>query len=241
MIVQIFKFLVPAVLGLMLLSCQPSSPVDQIQKSLEEFPEYSIILQDMKEEGNFFTDYFHQYKLVYGEKVSGGDSLVFRTELTDWYRVPKKEYQNKYNFLGMALISKSADGDINDSPSPPGYQYVGNPRYGQWRTDSNGNSFWEFYGKFAFFSYMFGGLTRPVYRGDWNDYRQYRNDRRPYYGKNKQFGTQGSYTKQTKKSFFDRQKAREASRKSRFSKKFNNRFQRSKSSGMRRRSGGFGK
>jgi hypothetical protein len=239
--VQRFKLLGAVFLGLILFSCQSSSPVDQIQKQMESYPEYSIILEDMKEEGNFFTDYFHQYKLVYGQAETGSDSLIFRTEMTDWNRVSKKEFQNKYNFLGMALVSKSADGNVNDSPSPPGYQYVGNQRYGQWRNDSNGNSFWEFYGKFAFFSYMFGGLTRPVYRGDWNNYRQYRTDRRPYYGSNKQYGTQGAYTKQTKKSFFDRQKARDASRKSRFSNKFNNRSQRSKGSSMRGRSGGFGK
>ena len=125
---QRFKLLGIVFLGLTLFSCQSSSPVDQIQKQLDNYPEYSIILEDMKEEGNFFTDYFHQYKLVYGETESGSDSLIYRTEMTDWYRVSKKEFQNKYNFLGMALVSKSADGGINDSPSPPGYQYVGNQR-----------------------------------------------------------------------------------------------------------------
>lgn len=238
---QSLKLLSVAFLGLFLLSCQPSSPVSQIQKQLESYPEYTIILEDMKEEGNFFTDYFYRYKLVYGEPVSGSDSLIYRTGTTDWYRVSKKEFQNNYNYLGMALVSKSADGKTSDTPGPPGYQYIGDKRYGRWRTDNSGNSFWAFYGKFAFFSYMFGGLTRPVYANDWNNYRRYRGDGRPYYGRNKQFGTQGSYTKQTKKSFFDRRKAREASRKSRFSQKVNNRFQRSKSSSVRRRSGGFGK
>jgi len=182
-----------------------------------------------------------RYKLVYATQQSGVDSLSYQTELTDWYQISEKEYQNNYNFLGMALASKSQEGKISETPVPPGYQYVGDPRYGQWRTDNRGNSFWEFYGKFAFFSYLFGGLSRPVYMNDWNDYRRYRSQGTPYYGRNKQYGTQGSYTKDTKKSFFERRKAREASQRSRFSQRFNKRFQRSRSSSVRRRSGGFGK
>ena len=224
-----------------LFSCQSGTPVSKLQEQLEPYPEYSIILEDMKEEGNFFTDYYHRYKLVYGETVEGSDSLTYRDELTDWYRVNKKEYQDSYNYLGMSLVSKTRDAGINNTPAPPGYQYVGNEKYGRWCTDSQGNSFWEFYGKFAFFSYLFGGLSRPVYANDFDDYRRYRGNRQPYFGRNKQFGTQGSYTKQTKKSFFERTKAREAARRSRFSDKFSKRFQRSKSSSMRRRSGGFGK
>ena len=118
---------------------------------------------------------------------------------------------------------------------------MGNSRYGQWRQDSRGGSFWEFYGKYAFFSHVFGGLTRPVYRSGYDDYRRYQSGGRPYYGRNNQYGTRGKYTQQTNKSFFERRKAREAARKSRFSNRVNSKSRRSGMSGYRSRSGGSGK
>ena len=141
----------------------------------------------------------------------------------------------------MVLASKGGIDDITNTPSPPGYQYIGNKRYGRWRQDSHGNSFWEFYGKYAFFSHLFGGFTRPIYRNDWNDYRRYNSMGRPYYGRNNQYGTQGKLTKQTNRSYFQRQKAKAQARKSRFSNKFKQRTRRSRMSGFRGRSGGFGK
>jgi hypothetical protein len=44
-----------------------------------------------------------------------------------------------------------------------GSYLVGNPAYGQWKTDSGGSSFWEFYGQYRLFSDLF--LGRDYYRG----------------------------------------------------------------------------
>lgn len=38
-----------------------------------------------------------------------------------------------------------------------GSQLVGNPHYGQWRSDSGGNSFWVWYGQFALIRDLIGG------------------------------------------------------------------------------------
>ncbi len=53
-----------------------------------------------------------------------------------------------------------------------GSQMVGNPNYGQWRTDSSGSSFWEFYGKYALLSQLFGG-GRSIYYNSWASHRPY--------------------------------------------------------------------
>jgi len=37
----------------------------------------------------------------------------------------------------------------------PGSYLVGNPNYGSWQTNSSGNQFWGWYGKYAFFSSLF--------------------------------------------------------------------------------------
>ncbi len=226
-------------LFLALAGCGSSSPVERLKQELSQYPEFSIILEDMKEEGNFFSNYYHRYKTVYAQKE--GDSLVYISDITDWLKVSEKEYRKYEPFLGMVLVSKTPDGKIADVQYPPGYQYVGNPQYGRWQNDSRGNSFWEFYGKYALMSQLFGMFNRPVYRSDWNDYRRYRSERRPFFGRNKQYGTYGSATKQTNKSFFERRLAKERLRKQSFREKLKQRTRRSRMSGARQRSGGFGK
>lgn len=223
------------------ISCGASTPLERLKSELSRYPEYSILLEDMKEEGNFFKDYFHRYKLVYAEETGIPDSLVYQSEITDWYKVSKKDYEKYVNYLGMVVASKTRDGQVLTTASPPGYQYVGDPRYGQWRRDASGNSFWEFYGKWAFLSHMFGMFNRPIYRNEWDEYRRYSSQGRPYFGRNREYGTTGRYTQQTHKSFFERRQQREAARKARFSEKVKQRVRRSRMSGVRRRSGGFGK
>jgi hypothetical protein len=91
---------------------------------------------------------------------------------------------NKHlNDMGMELASKF-DGKVKKETSPAGYSnYVGNERYGSWRTHSDGSRFWEFYGKYAFMSSMFNLATMPIRYSMWNDYHSnYRGHGRTYYG-----------------------------------------------------------
>ncbi len=223
-------------------SCATRSPLDKLKKELQQYPEYSIILEDMLEKGNFFKDYYHRYKVVYAEPAGVGDSLIYHNFITDLYKVGEGEYKKYYSYLGMVIVSKTRDGKVTDIPYPPGYQYVGDPRYGRWRQDSYGNSFWEFYGKYAFLNAMFNMYGRSIYRSDWEDYRSYRTRGEPYFGQNRQYGTFGQYTRQTHPTFFQRMQQKEAARKMRFSEKIKRRVKRSNMSGFRRRSIiGFGK
>jgi hypothetical protein len=179
-------------------------PVEKIKKALKDTPTYSIILEDMKEDGNFFKDYYHKYEVVQ-EKDSG---------ITDWLEVPEDYYRTNQAFLGMTLVSKK-DGKLSSDVSPPGYRYVGDSRYGRWRTDHRGSSFWEFYGKYAMFSALLGSFNRPIYRDDYNMYNQYRSRNMPYYGRNNEYGTNGSITKKTKPDFYSRKMASQRSFKDR--------------------------
>ena len=68
--------------------------------------------------------------------------------------------------------SKSASRSANNAGDfGPGSQLVGNPNYGQWRTDSGGNSFWVWYGQFALIRDLLGG-PRIGY-GAWAGGRNY--------------------------------------------------------------------
>ena len=223
------------------LSCSSYSPINSIKSELNRFPEYTIILQDMKEEGNFFPSYYHRYKIIYKDNTETSETPTYRTFITGWYDVKKGMYRDFNNFLGMTVASKTQDGTISNTNHPPGYQYVGNQRYGQWRNDSSGNSFWEFYGKFAMLNAAFSMFRRPIYRSNYNDYRRHSSSGRPFYGSNREYGTSGSQTKQNNKSFFQRRKARDLARKSRFRNRIGQRVRRSNMSGYRSRSFGFGK
>lgn len=241
---RIKYILVSLSIVILLGACGSKSPIERLQNELSAYPEYSIMLQDMREEGPIVPEYFHRYKLVYGVPgVQNPDSLEYISSLTDWIEVPEQFYKDNQNYLGMVLASKSRDGKVSNDKFPPGYQYVGNPQYGQWRQNSDGTSFWEFYGKYALMSQVFGLLSGgPIYRNDWNMYRDYRQSNRPYFGTNNRYGTFGKATQKTNPSFFERKKMRQSTQRSNFLNKFKSRVSRGTQSTYRSRSfGGFGK
>jgi len=237
-----YGVLILAVLVLVGCSSGPRQPLEILNASLKDVPSYSIILDDMREEGNFFKKYFHKYQVL-REGPAGGEKQEegLKTAATDWMEVPKGWYQQNLPFLGMVIFSKK-EGKVDQTAMPPGYQYVGNPRYGSWATDSRGNSFWAFYGQYALLSSLLGG--RPIYRDHYREYNDYRSRGQTYYGPvtggTRQYGTGGSVTRQQKPDFFSRRMSQERVRKSSFGQKVNNRIGRTRT-GVRGRSGGVGK
>ncbi|MDA0709188.1 MAG: hypothetical protein O3B73_03145 [bacterium] len=215
-------------------------PVIEMQRSMASAPDYMIVLDDMREDGTFFPQYYHRYLITQGE----------RQHKSDWIEVSDSVYQKYEPFLGMALVSKTDQG-VNDAAHPPGYDRVGNPQYGQW-VNRGGSSFWEFYGQYAFMSSMLGwGSGYGMSRGDYDQYRSSQRENRPYYGSNKEYGTQGSVTQRQKPSTFARRKAAMTQKNSSFSQKLQSRASQGRSSfGSTSRSrstfggrsgGGFGK
>jgi hypothetical protein len=183
----------------------------------------------MKEEGNFFKTYSHKYR-VFQEDRSG---------VTDWMEVPETFYRSNEALLGMTIAGKQ-DGEEISAAEPPGYQYVGNSRYGRWRTDHTGNSFWEFYGKYALLSSFLGGWNRPIYRQDFDMYQRHRSRNAPYFGTNNQYGTNGSVTRKTKPNFYARRNATQQMKKASFKDRVARRTGRTRTN-FRGRAGGFGK
>jgi hypothetical protein len=140
--------------------------------------------------------YFHKYILE-----ENGE-----TKTTGWQKVEASFYEGNLAFLGMAILAKPY-GVFEDErltqAAPPGMAYVGNSKYGEWKKDNSGNSFWSWYGKYALFSTLF--FPRPYYYpySSWNSWNSgYRNNR-PYFGKTQKgfqkFGTQGSFIKKSSK------------------------------------------
>ncbi|WP_139796621.1 hypothetical protein [Desulfacinum hydrothermale] len=235
-----------------LVGCGTSGSVlDKLVRELDRFPEYSIILEDMRRDDGFFPDYQHRYRLLWVKP--GGtekDGAALGERVTGWYTVDKKTYDKYRSCLGMTIVAKNKDGRVDRTPQPPGYQYVGDQRFGRWRTDQRGNRFWEWYGKYMFFRTIFGGLGGygygPIRYDDWTSYRTTVSRRVPYYGRRTSdgrpaFGTGGVVTRKTHRTFFERQQQRMAARKGSFAQKVKSRMGRSRASGFRSRSGFFGK
>lgn len=221
------KILTICVLLLALTACGQRDPVIEMQKNLASAPEYTIILENMQEEGAFFPKYYHQYRILQGE----------RQIVTDWVEVTEDVYRKYDDFLGMALVAKSDADGVTTSPHPPGYNRVGNPTYGYW----GGGGFWIWYGQYAMMRDMLGwGMGRRIYRSEYDEYRNARRGGQPYYGQTRDFGTNGKLTKQQRPTFYQKRQAALKRRQSSFSQKASSRFGRSRT-GFGGRSGGFGK
>ncbi|WP_272150351.1 hypothetical protein [Tenacibaculum aiptasiae] len=186
------------------------SPIDNIITKYIDKNDYSVILADMDYKED--TDkYFHKYRILIEEKQPNlsieqlKDSLAEPTDIkiidTDWKEVSPITFEEHQNDLGMTILSKK-NGKLDKNSAPAGVNnYVGNPKYGEWRTHSDGSSFWAFYGRYRLFSDLFFG---PRYgygygypRRDWNDYnRNYRN-KKSYYGGSSKYGTNSTGNKNT--------------------------------------------
>ena len=184
----------------------------------------------MRVQGNFVSSYYHQYRIDKGEIKN----------IRPFVEVSETYYKKNQPFLGMALAAKTPDGKVTTTPFPNGYQYVGNSQYGQWRQNDRGGSMWEFYGKYMLMSQVMNWAGFGMSRNHYGSYNNSRMRGQPFFGANKQYGTNGSVTKKQKPNFYNRRAAQKVRAQSRFRNKVSQRMGRSKSS-FRSRGMRFGK
>jgi len=251
------------ILLILLFSCESKpkysgpSPVDNMVRDMANEKTFSIILHDMQVDDKSGKDvYQHKYKVTKNPMDSTSKATV-----TNWTNVDEVFFAENLDNMGLELASKSPDGKIHKVPSPPGFNgYVGNERYGNWRNDNNGNSFWAFYGQYMFMSTMFNMMSRPTYRSTYTGYRSYRNSpstrNAPYYGSGgrNSYGTNSPATRASNPSFYQRKQQQSklssfrqkvTSNPSRYSRSSSSRTDRTSSrtsgSSSRSRGGSFGK
>jgi hypothetical protein len=126
-------------------------------------------------------------------------------EQSDWVAVSLADYEKNFEFLGMALVTKPLgvfESEAITTPEPVGMATIAEPKlvngvatgknqYGEWRQDSNGHSFWYYYGMYRLLSDFipgggYGYDTYRCYRG--------RPLGQPFYGCGRHYGTFGRYT-----------------------------------------------
>jgi len=136
--------------------------------------------------------YYHKYL----QETNG------ETQESDWVKVNPSFYEQNLDNLGMAVLSKPyGEFEPDTQAAPPGMAYVGNSQYGEWKKDENGESFWSWYGRYAFFSSLFFFPPSYYHYGPWNRWNNNYRHKKPYYGKTKSgaftYGTRGTKIKRS--------------------------------------------
>ncbi|MFC1603175.1 hypothetical protein ACFL3U_06380 [Pseudomonadota bacterium] len=128
------------------------------------------------------------------------DPALFGMMLTDPINVLADMSNGK--LARVEAMSKEATQQANRTGDyGPGSQLVGNPNYGGWKQDSQGRSFWEWYGMYSLFSNMF---RPPIYYGGWagnRGYSYYSDYGRNYYTSPSQRKGQQAQAAKTKQKF----------------------------------------
>ena len=177
------------------------SPIDKIITKYIDKSDYTVILADMdyKEATN---KYLHKYRIIIEKskvaltQTQLNDTLAKADDIevvnTEWQEVTPTLFNKHKEDLGMTILSKT-NNVLDKNSSPAGMNnYVGNTKYGHWQTNSSGNSFWAFYGRYHFFSSMFRTPRYGYSRYDYNHYNQNYRNQRSYYGRNNDYGTKST-------------------------------------------------
>ena len=207
-------------------------PVEKLRRDLNRYPEFSLMVDDLRIEEGFFPDYFLRFKVLTasGQRTAGQDTVIYQERITPWEEVSEEVFARYENYVGMVVASKSMDGRQTGPRQayPAGYQYVGNPHYGFW----GGGGFWQFYGQYALMRDLMGGWR--VSRDDYGDYRRYTQRGHPYYGPKRNgrqtFGSRGTVTEKTRPNFYQRNRQRLQSGRQAFAGKAQTRMGRTSSS-----------
>ena len=126
-----------------------------------------------------------------------------------WVDVSRAQYQAMEKDLGMAIEHKPAgkyDTESERVAQPAGFAYMAPPgqsnQYGHWEQQSNGTSFWVFYGQYALMrDLLFNHSYRPLDYREYHDYYTYRQRNETYYGRDTatqapKYGTAGTATQE---------------------------------------------
>ncbi|MBF0265441.1 MAG: hypothetical protein HQL46_09220 [Gammaproteobacteria bacterium] len=167
---------------------------------------------------------------------AGSDKTVFNDSLLDLINTMADLSDGQ---LARVSIPKNENtAHVKGEKVTPGSYLVGNPVYGSYRQDSNGNSFWHWYGQYAFFSSMFNGSrynNGPIYYDRWNSTPRYsyyndygrsgygsRTDRSYTSGQNKKMRNSGISPAKPKKQYGSVQGRKRMSTYSQQNKNINN-------------------
>jgi hypothetical protein len=143
--------------------------------------------------GESDAKYFHRYAIVEGDE----------SKQTDWQAVDEATYEENYDDLGMDILAKPYgmyEDEALTEAAPPGLAYVGNPKYGEWKTEDDGRRRWSWGQSFLFYYLIFGGSRHHYYYNDWNHWNRGYRGRSGWYGRDPNRAVYGTYGSRTRNS-----------------------------------------
>lgn len=101
--------------------------------------------------------------------AAGSDPVVFNDALLDVVNTLADLSRGALPRINVPKDARTASVKGGGDAQVPGSYLVGNPAYGEWKTDSSGHGFWEWYGMYRMFTdvlgFVGGGFGGGFYRG----------------------------------------------------------------------------
>ncbi len=177
--------------------------------SAQLYESWDKILVDMETRGSGTArEYNQKIKTVRTTVADATGKGGTATSDEKWVDVSKAQYQAMEKDLGMAIEHKPTGKYETESErvaQPAGFAYMAPPgqsnQYGHWE-QSNGTSFWVFYGQYALMrDLLFNRSYRPLEYREYHDYYTYRQRNETYYGRDTttqapKYGTSGTATQE---------------------------------------------
>lgn len=177
--------------------------------SAQLYESWDKILADMETRGTGTArEYNQKIKTVRAKVADATGKAAAATSDEKWVDVSKAQYQAMEKNLGMAIEHKPAgkyDTESERVAQPAGFAYMApqgqSNQYGHWQ-QSNGTSFWVFYGQYALMrDLLFNRDYRPMDSREYRDYSTYRQRNQTYYGRDTasqapKYGTSGTATQE---------------------------------------------
>lgn len=153
--------------------------------------ESTLILVDTHATGFLIKTYYQKYRVITG--MDSVEEIIVRTS---------REFAKKnLKYIGLSLYRKTQSKE-EFLPVAPGTLYVGNREYGDWRENKKGVLKWRFSKAFKNFpQYLGWGKFRPT-QEFMESYKVSLSHHEPFFGTNKEFGPEGTITKQSFPHFF---------------------------------------
>ena len=187
-------------------------------KSIVKDKPVSLILIDTHSTGFAIKTHYHKYRAVYG----------FKTFQEIIVKVSSNFKQLHEKHIGTSIFSRDQEGQEIFIPLIPGSVYIGDQTFGRWEKRKNESKEWHFYRVYRHLKDFLGWQKFTPTYADYQQIQLAMNQKKAYLGKDNQFGTNGSITKESFKTFFKRQRPNEINFKSFFKEYFKENFYKSK-------------
>lgn len=150
----------------------------------KESPTTMILLESFSV-GFIIKTYYQRYKIVHAFKSP--EEIIIRTSRKFW----EKNLKNH----GMSLFRRDERNIAYTTPMPPGAIFIGDPAYGTWELTDYGAKAWVFHRTYKSFPTLFSWGRFVPTQEFYQKMKLYENDRKPFYGLQNEFGTNGTISK----------------------------------------------